>query len=77
MKKKIVTDEQNVRFASLFQVERIASNALSRLKGDLNGKYYPLAQLSPQDRERLTQVTSLYSSATLTILIKRNFFLKL
>lgn len=42
-----------ISYEKRLEVERIVSNALSSLKGDLKGKYYPLKGMSEEDKNTL------------------------
>ena len=57
--------EYHIPFQTLFQVfniKLVAIMALEGLKGDLEGRYYRLSEMTEQDQQRLIDVSGLESS---------------
>ena len=45
--------------AERVEVETVLADALSGLSGDLSGKYYPLATMTPEQEKQLIEVNCL------------------
>lgn len=61
--------------AERVEVETVLSDALSGLSGDLAGKYYPLATMTPEQEKQLIEVTSTFHDLGLNYLRSEVFLL--